>query len=167
MLNVVELTRRWIELDTRSGADPARLAAIASGPDHVRITGPADEALDLARTIYALSARAASGVEWALWHDAVPESLIHSELFGHLAGAFGGGFRSYRGRVWNVDGGTLVIAAAQRFTPGLRRVLDRFATTGDVWPIGATSPAGRVDVRTIEISQSDAAVLRLAHRTAF
>lgn len=165
MSNLVDTSRRWIELRTAQGDIPTHVAAVAGGHDHIRIIGPRDDAMELARTIHTLSPRAAGRLDAVNWREDFPESLIHSELFGHLADAFAGAYRSYRGRVWRVDGGTLVLAGTDRLAPGFRRVWNRFTATGDVWPIGATLPVGRVDVRVVEIGREELSMRGFLART--
>lgn len=130
------------------------LATIATSDAHVRITGTRDQARHLAHAIHARSARAKQRLVWCVCEDGFPEPLVHSELFGHLAGAFAGAFRTYPGRIRLADRGTLIIVGAQRLGSSLRDAIDMFASTGDVWPVGATSPIGRADVRIVQVFES-------------
>jgi transcriptional regulator with GAF, ATPase, and Fis domain len=83
--------------------------------------------------------------------DGLPEAVIWSELFGHRSGAFPGAFRDHRGQIWRADGGTLAIIGAEHLSPRLHTMLDCCAVTGEMWPVGATVPSGRVDARLVEV----------------
>lgn len=50
------------------------------------------------------------------------------------------------GCVWQADTGSLAIVPSRRFTT-IQDARDRFAQPGEVWPLGAMSPIGRVDIR--------------------
>jgi transcriptional regulator with GAF, ATPase, and Fis domain len=130
------------------------LAKIATSCAHVRITGTPDHARLIAHAIHAQSPRAKHRLVWCVCEEGLPEPLVHSELFGHLAGAFAGAFRAYPGRIRLADHGTLIIVGAQRLGLKLRDAIETFAATGDVWPVGATSPIGHADVRIVEVFES-------------
>ena len=79
---------------------------------------------------------------------AVPESLIESELFGHVKGAFTGADRNRAGALASADGGTLLLdelsAAPESFQVRLLRVLEEKTFT----PVGSDAPR-EADVRII------------------
>ncbi|MCP4642075.1 MAG: sigma-54-dependent Fis family transcriptional regulator [bacterium] len=78
----------------------------------------------------------------------IPEALVESELFGHVAGAFTGATKTRQGRFELADGGTLFLDEVGELTPGLQakllRVLEhqQFERLGDSRTIS-------VDVRLI------------------
>lgn len=78
----------------------------------------------------------------------IPEALVESELYGHVAGAFTGAIRSRQGRFEVADKGTLFLDEVGELTPGLQskllRVLEhqQFERLGDSRTI-------TVDVRLI------------------
>lgn len=78
----------------------------------------------------------------------IPEALVESELFGHVAGAFTGATRSRKGRFELADTGTLFLDEISELSPGLQskllRVLEhqQFERLGD-------SKTITVDVRLI------------------
>jgi DNA-binding NtrC family response regulator len=79
----------------------------------------------------------------------IPESLVHSELFGHLRGSFPGAYRDKRGLVWRAHGGSLFLQDLVALTAPFQDALCQVAQTGDVRPMGAAVPVGMVDVRLI------------------
>lgn len=142
----------WTELDASVFVNMTQLVAIANSDDHVHVVNVIERAVEIAREIHKGSARADRPLVWAVCDENWPESLVHSELLGHVAGAFVGAYRTYRGCVWRADTGSLAIVASAPFSTTMQQALDRLALTGEVWPLGATSPIGRVDVRVIRIT---------------
>ncbi|MGA4815379.1 sigma 54-interacting transcriptional regulator [Pseudomonas aeruginosa] len=73
---------------------------------------------------------------------AIPESLIESELFGYVGGAFAGrGGEGMRGLLQQADGGTLFLDEIGDMPLGLQTRLLRVLAEGEVAPLGA-APAG-------------------------
>jgi transcriptional regulator with PAS, ATPase and Fis domain len=85
----------------------------------------------------------------------IPETLLESELFGHLRGSFTGAYRDNPGLVRMADAGTLFLDELGEMTLRMQAVLLRFAETGEVQPVGAAGPAGRADVRLITATNRD------------
>src|SRR5713101_1301520 len=85
----------------------------------------------------------------------IPESLLESELFGHVRGSFTGAYRDKPGLVRLADQGTLFLDELGEMSLRMQAVLLRFAETGDVQPVGADGPTGRVDVRIITATHQD------------
>ncbi|WP_066740512.1 sigma-54-dependent Fis family transcriptional regulator [Cupriavidus sp. D384] len=80
---------------------------------------------------------------------AIPETLIESELFGHLPNSFSGaGARGKRGLIQEADGGTLFLDEIGDMPRDLQSRLLRVLAEGEVLPIGATRPVP-VNVRVI------------------
>nr|WP_315595788.1 sigma-54-dependent Fis family transcriptional regulator [uncultured Cupriavidus sp.] len=80
---------------------------------------------------------------------AIPETLIESELFGHLPNSFSGaGSRGKRGLIQEADGGTLFLDEIGDMPRDLQSRLLRVLAEGEVLPIGATRPVP-VNLRVI------------------
>lgn len=80
---------------------------------------------------------------------AIPESLIESELFGHLPGSFSGaGPKGKRGLIQEADGGTLFLDEIGDMPRALQARLLRVLAEREVLPIGATRPVA-VNIRVI------------------
>jgi transcriptional regulator of acetoin/glycerol metabolism len=86
---------------------------------------------------------------------AIPESLIESELFGHLPGSFSGAApKGKRGLIQEADGGTLFLDEIGDMPLALQARLLRVLAEREVLPIGATR-ALKVDVRVVSATHVD------------
>jgi len=79
---------------------------------------------------------------------AIPETLLESELFGHVKGAFTGADTDKPGRLQAADGGTLLIDEINSATPSLQLKLLRVLQEKCFEPVGSTE-THHVDVRFI------------------
>ena len=79
---------------------------------------------------------------------AIPASLLESELFGHLKGAFTDANKNKKGLVEMADGGTLFLDEIGEFPMELQAKLLRFIQEGEFNPLGSET-ARKVDVRII------------------
>ncbi len=85
---------------------------------------------------------------------ALPESLMESELFGHIKGAFTGADQNREGRFEQADGGTLFIDEVGDIPPSIQVKLLRVIQFGQVQRIGEN--ATRIlDVRIIAATNRD------------
>ncbi|MGQ0614255.1 MAG: sigma-54 interaction domain-containing protein [Planctomycetaceae bacterium] len=85
---------------------------------------------------------------------AVPESLLESELFGHVKGSFTGADRTRDGLFQRAHGGTLFLDEIGEMSPGMQSKLLRVLQGGEVRKVGA-STFERVDVRVISATNRD------------
>jgi two-component system response regulator HydG len=106
-----------------------------------------------ARTIHAASARR-EGPFVPVDCGAIAESLIESELFGHVRGAFTGADRDREGLVGSADGGTLLLDEVGDLSPGAQVRLLRVVESGELRPVGS-SETRRVDVRVMAATNRD------------
>jgi two-component system, NtrC family, response regulator HupR/HoxA len=98
-----------------------------------------------AREIHALSKRATFVAQDC---GALTETLLESELFGHVRGAFTGATADHPGLFQIADGGTIFLDEIQNTSPALQAKLLRVVEEGEVRPVGGTKTK-RVDVRLI------------------
>jgi two-component system, NtrC family, response regulator AtoC len=85
---------------------------------------------------------------------AVPATLVESELFGHVRGAFTGATDRRMGRFEQADGGTLFIDEIGDFELGLQAKLLRVLETLTFTPVGGHEDM-KVDVRVIAATSRD------------
>jgi DNA-binding NtrC family response regulator len=108
----------------------------------------------VARLIHAGGARRARPFV-AVNCSGIPETLLASELFGHVKGSFTGAYRDKIGLVRQADHGTLFLDELGEMSLQMQAALLRFTETGEIQPVGADRPTGRTDVRLITATNRD------------
>ncbi|HUF29228.1 MAG TPA: sigma-54 dependent transcriptional regulator [Gemmatimonadaceae bacterium] len=130
----------------RDALDVAR--KVARYPSTVLVTGESGTGKELlARLVHDESPRAAAAFV-AVNCGAIPESLLESELFGHVRGAFTGAVADREGLFAEAEGGTLFLDEIGELPFQLQVKLLRALQESEVRPLGG-SAARRVDVRVI------------------
>jgi len=79
----------------------------------------------------------------------VPETLLESELFGHVRGSFTGAYRDKAGKLELADGGALFLDEIGEMSLRMQGLLLRFLETGELQKVGTDRAARAVDVRII------------------
>jgi DNA-binding NtrC family response regulator len=85
---------------------------------------------------------------------AIPETLLESELFGHVRGAFTGATMTKRGKFALADGGSIFLDEIGTMTTGIQAKLLRVLQEREFEPLGAERTQ-RVDVRVIAATNRD------------
>jgi two-component system, NtrC family, response regulator HupR/HoxA len=85
---------------------------------------------------------------------ALPDSLLESELFGHVKGAFTGAVRDRSGVFVEANGGTIFLDEIGEMSPGMQVKVLRVVEDGMVRPVGSSQSA-RVDVRLVCATNRD------------
>ena len=79
----------------------------------------------------------------------VPDSLLESELFGHMRGSFTDAHRDKRGLLESAHGGTVFLDEIGEMSLRMQALLLRFLETGEIQRVGSDRYAHTVDVRVI------------------
>jgi transcriptional regulator with PAS, ATPase and Fis domain len=116
----------------------------------VLITGESGAGKEIvARSIHAGSARRRSPMV-TVNCAALTESLLETELFGHVRGSFTGAYRDRAGVFETANRGTVFMDEIGETTPRMQGLLLRFLETGEIQRVGSDeSIQARVDVRVI------------------
>lgn len=85
---------------------------------------------------------------------ALPETILESELFGHVRGAFTSAVCDKKGLLAEADGGTIFLDEIGKASLVIQGKLLQFLDTGKVRPVGSNEMR-EVDVRIIFASKSD------------
>ncbi|MCX5757829.1 MAG: sigma-54-dependent Fis family transcriptional regulator [Candidatus Hydrogenedentes bacterium] len=85
---------------------------------------------------------------------ALPETLLESELFGHLKGAFTGAEANKRGLFEEADGGTIFLDEIGDMAPLTQAKVLRVLQDGEIRPVGA-AVTKHVDVRVLAATNRD------------
>ena len=67
----------------------------------------------------------------------IPETLLESELFGHVKGSFTGAYRDKPGKLEMADNGTILLDEIGEMTLRMQGLLLRFLETGEIQKVGA------------------------------
>jgi DNA-binding NtrC family response regulator len=122
---------------------------LAASDAKVLITGESGVGKDLiARYIHAHSERRHRQYV-AVNCAGVTESLLESELFGHVKGSFTGAYRDKPGKLQLAQGGTLFLDELGEMTPRMQGLLLRFLENGEIQAVGADAAKTTVNVRVI------------------
>jgi PAS domain S-box-containing protein len=129
----------------------AILPQIAISDATVLLEGESGTGKELfARAIHTLSNRS-KGPSVALNCAALPDTLLESELFGHVAGAFTDARKDRAGRFALASGGTIFLDEIGDISPALQVRLLRVLQEKTIEPLGGTKTQ-TVDVRVIAAS---------------
>ncbi|MCC7044051.1 MAG: sigma-54-dependent Fis family transcriptional regulator [Acidobacteria bacterium] len=79
----------------------------------------------------------------------IPETLLESELFGHVKGSFTGAYRDKPGKLEMSDNGTIFLDEIGEMTLRMQGLLLRFLETGEIQKVGAERAANLTNVRVI------------------
>ncbi|HSK09620.1 MAG TPA: sigma-54 dependent transcriptional regulator, partial [Vicinamibacterales bacterium] len=131
-----------------------KIERIAQSKSTVLITGETGTGKEMvARAIHARSAQRTMPLI-KVNCAAIPESLLESELFGHVRGAFTGAVGNKRGKFALADGGTIFLDEIGTMSPALQAKLLRVLQDREFEPLGAERTQ-HVDVRVVAASNRD------------
>ena len=170
----LRVRRLEVELDAARGAGPllGRSPAmnalqelvdrVADSTATVLVTGESGTGKSLvAREIHRASGRAGRFVEVSC--GALAESLLESELFGHVAGAFTGATADRAGRFVLADEGTIFLDEIATASPALQVKLLRVLQERRLEPVGGVETRS-IDARVVLATHEDLPALVAAGR---
>jgi transcriptional regulator with PAS, ATPase and Fis domain len=115
----------------------------------VLVTGESGAGKEIvARLIHASSARSRSQLV-TVNCAALSETLLETELFGHVRGSFTGAYRDRLGAFEQAHRGTVFMDEIGETSPRMQGLLLRFLETGEIQRVGSDQVQNRVDVRVI------------------
>jgi DNA-binding NtrC family response regulator len=121
----------------------------ATGDAKVLITGESGVGKDLiARQIH-LSSKRATGPFVAINCAGLTETLLESELFGHVKGSFTDAHRDKPGKLQLADRGTLFLDEVGEMSMRMQALLLRFLETGEIQSVGSHNANASVNVRVV------------------
>jgi transcriptional regulator with PAS, ATPase and Fis domain len=85
----------------------------------------------------------------------IPESLLESELFGHVRGSFTGAHRDKVGRLQLANHGTIFLDEIDEMSARMQALMLRFLENGEIQPVGSDSIVSRTDVRVVAATNRD------------
>lgn len=173
-LSLVESLRREIDRQYRFqdivSRSPAMrklfsiLPEVAQSESTVLIQGESGTGKELlSRAVHSLSPRA-KGPFVAINCGALPDTLLESELFGHVAGAFTDARKSRAGRFSMAEGGTLFLDEIGDISPALQVRLLRVLEARTYEPLGSSKTI-KADVRIV--AATNKVLARLVEQGSF
>src|SRR5436309_8601536 len=137
------------------GASPQILALVeeihrvARSDAKVLITGESGVGKELvARAVHSQSSRA-HRLFVPVNCAGLPETLLESELFGHVKGSFTGAYRDKPGKLELADSGTVFLDEIGEMTLRMQGLLLRFLEVGEIQKVGAERMGKATNVRVI------------------
>ncbi len=82
------------------------------------------------------------------------DTLLESQLFGHVKGAFTGAYKTQKGFFEIANGGTLFLDEIAEISPSIQAKLLRVLQEREIVPLGSTTPV-KVDVRLLVATNQD------------
>lgn len=146
--DIVGASPRWLEIH-----EEIRLA----GPTDAKVlvTGESGVGKEVVAHLLHQNSSRANGRLVTLNCAGVPESLLESELFGHVRGSFTDAHRDKRGLLEQADGGTIFMDEIGEMSLRMQALLLRFLETGEIQPVGAHGPVKRVNTRLVAATNRD------------
>src|SRR6188474_1201617 len=144
--------RSHVQLTGRSAEVTAleqEIDRVARSDAKVLITGESGVGKEIvARAIHSRGPRA-SHVFAPVNCAGLPETLLESELFGHVKGSFTGAYRDKPGKLETAHMGTIFLDEVGEMTLRMQGLLLRFLETGELQKVGADGSGRIVNVRVI------------------
>jgi two-component system response regulator HydG len=136
----------------------------ASTPATVLITGQSGTGKELVARAIHYSSKRASAPFVPVNCGGIPESLLESELFGYVKGAFTGAIESRAGFFQTADGGTIFLDEVSEMSLAMQVKLLRVLQEKEIFMVGSTRPR-KVNVRILAATNKN--LLSLVKKGSF
>jgi DNA-binding NtrC family response regulator len=127
----------------------AEVEQIARSDAKVLITGESGVGKEVVARAINLQGPRASRPFVAVNCAGIPETLLESELFGHVRGSFTGAYKDKLGKLEMADSGTIFLDEIGEMTLRMQGLLLRFLETGEMQKVGAERAGTVTNVRVI------------------
>lgn len=121
----------------------------AASDAKVLITGESGVGKEVVAQLIHQRSRRSAGELIAINCAGVPDSLLASELFGHVRGSFTDAYRDKQGWLERADRGTIFMDEVGEMSLQMQASLLRFLENGEIQRVGADRRSAVVDVRVI------------------
>jgi DNA-binding NtrC family response regulator len=128
---------------------------VAEGDAKVLITGESGVGKDLVAQLIHYHSRRARHPFVAVNCAGVPETLLESQLFGHVKGAFTDAFRDKVGMLQQAQNGTIFLDEVAEMSLRMQAMFLRFLENGEIQPVGSEAFKTQVDVRVVAATNKD------------
>jgi transcriptional regulator with PAS, ATPase and Fis domain len=132
------------------------IARVARSDAKVLITGESGTGKEVVARAIAMSPETARADIFVPVNCAgIAETLLESELFGHVKGSFTGAYRDKPGKLEMADNGTLFLDEIGEMTLRMQGLLLRFLETGEIQKVGAERVSNTSNVRIMAATNRD------------
>ncbi len=127
----------------------ATATRVAASEGKVLITGESGVGKDLVARHIHVNSRRSNRPFVAVNCAALTDSLLESELFGHVKGSFTGAYRDKPGKLQAANRGTIFLDEVGEMSLRMQALLLRFLENGEIQAVGSDGQPTRVDVRVV------------------
>jgi two-component system response regulator HupR/HoxA len=127
---------------------------VVNTPTTVLILGETGTGKEMLAKIIHFNSNRKLGMFVAQNCGAIPDTLLQSELFGHVKGSFTGAIKDKKGLFEEADKGTIFLDEIGDTSPALQLGLLRVLQEGEIKPVGSNETR-KVDVRVIAATNRD------------
>jgi len=131
---------------------------VAEGDAKVLITGESGVGKDLIAQLIHSRSRRSNQPFVAVNCAGVTETLLESQLFGHVKGAFTDAFRDKVGMLQQAQNGTIFLDEVADMSLRMQAMFLRFLENGEIQPVGSDMMKTQVNVRVIAATNKDLAL---------
>jgi transcriptional regulator with PAS, ATPase and Fis domain len=125
------------------------IAQVAHSDGKVLITGESGVGKEVVAQAIAAASPRADAPFVPVNCAGIPETLLESELFGHVKGSFTGAYRDKPGKLEMASNGTIFLDEIGEMTLRMQGLLLRYLETGEIQTVGADRVAMSTNTRVI------------------